>query len=323
MKPFLTIISAILSGYLLCFSASAEYVWEKEDGKHLDLRYKTRLIARYMFEAIDETSPERREETYKPYCHIYKWWSKDHFITKGAGGKFTHHRGIFYGFSRINYTDAEGKEHDKVDTWHCRMAHQVHREFLEMEADADSARFTAKIDWIGNDGKPFAEEARTMTFSLVNSDVVVDFKSKLTPLVPRLKLDGDPQHAGFQFRASNEVSELGTKSTYYIRPGSGKATPGATINWSAKQDNESTRDLAWKGMCVTVEDKQYTIAYLDSPSNPKPARFSERDYGRFGSYFAAELTPETPLEVNYRLVIREGEMEAEQIEALSESFTSE
>ncbi|MDA7921091.1 PmoA family protein [Verrucomicrobiales bacterium] len=323
MNRFTILVALSFGVSLLASTASAEYVWEKEDGKHLDLRYKTRLIARYMFEPIDESSKERREETYKPFCHIYKWWSKDHFVTKGAGGKFPHHRGIFYGFSRISYTDNEGKDHSKVDTWHCRMAHQVHREFTEMETDEESGTFTSKIDWIGDDGNAFATELRTMRFSVLNSDVVVDFNSTLTPLVPRLKLDGDPQHAGFQFRASNEVSELGTKSTYYLRPVSGKGKPGSSINWSAKTDTEATRDLAWKGMCFTVEKKQYTVAYLDSPSNPKPARYSERDYGRFGSYFSAEVSKEKPLEVHYRLVIREGEMEPDEIAALSDAFTKE
>lgn len=323
MKSILTLSLVLLGSCLVAPNAAAEYTWEKEEGKHLDLLYKTRLVARYMFEPIDESSKERRDETYKPYCHIYKWWSKDHFITKGPGGKFPHHRGIYYGFSKISYTDAEGKKHSNVDTWHCRMAHQVHREFSAMEANEESASFTSVIDWIGNDGKAFATEARTMRFSVVDSDVVVDFKSILTPLVPTMKVDGDPQHAGFQFRAANEVSELGTKSTYYLRPESGKGNPGATINWSAKNDTEATRDLPWKGMCFTLEDKQYTVAYLDSPANPKPARYSERDYARFGSYFAADVSKEKPLEVNYRLVIREGEMEPEEIAALSDAFTKE
>ncbi len=323
MKLFLPVLAILAGSGLITPSSAADFTWEKEAGKHLDLRYKDGLIARYMFEAIDESSKARRDETYKPYCHIYKWKSTDHFITKGPGGKFPHHRGIFYGFSKISYTDGEGKKHAKVDTWHCRMAHQVHREFSKMEADDESASFTSKIDWIGDDGKAFATEDRTMRFSMADSDVVIDFKSILTSLVPEMKVDGDPQHAGFQFRASNEVSELGTKSTYYLRPKSGKAKPGTTINWSPKTDTEATRDLPWKGMCFTVENKQYTVAYLDSPTNPKPARYSERDYGRFGSYFSAELSEEKPLEVTYRLVIREGEMEPEEIAALSDAFTKE
>lgn len=299
----------------------AEFSWKDEPGKYLDLTFKTRSIARYVYEPVDESSKERREETYKPYCHLYQWWSRDQFLTKGPGGKFTHHRGIYYGFSRISYTDAEGEKHEKVDTWHCRQAAQEHQEFTALSAGADSASLTSKIDWLGNDGKVFAIEDRTMTFSLKGSDVVVDFESTLTPTVASLRLDGDPQHAGFQFRAHNSVFETAAKATYYIRPETGAGKPGVTINWSAKNDTEQTRDLPWKGMAVRMKDKTYTIAYLDSPSNPKPARYSERDYGRFGSYFATDVTAEEPLSVRYRLVVRQGEMTPQEIETLSTEFT--
>ncbi|MEM1442295.1 MAG: DUF6807 family protein [Verrucomicrobiota bacterium] len=313
---FILVVTTLSTGV-----SQAEFSWTDEPGKYLDLTLKTRSIARYVYEAIDESSPERREETYKPFCHLYQWWSRDQFLTKGPGGKYTHHRGIYYGFSRISYTDAEGVEHEKVDTWHCRQAAQVHREFVSQSADANSASLTSRIDWLGNDGKTFATEDRTMTFSLKGSDIVVDFESTLTPTVASIRLDGDPQHAGFQFRASNSVFEETAKATYYIRPESGTGKPGVTINWSAKNDTEQTRDLPWKGMAVRLKDKTYTIAYLDSPTNPKPARYSERDYGRFGSYFATDVTKEEPLTVQYRLVVRQGEMTPEEIAQLSAEFT--
>ena len=161
-----------------------------------------------------------------------------------------------------------------------------------------------------------------MTFSRKNKDIVVDFTSTLTPKVPEVQLDGDPQHAGFQFRANNEVNDSTKNATYYIRPVTGVGERGKTINWSGKNDTEATRDLPWKAMCVSVGGKTYTIAYLDSPDNPKPARFSERDYGRFGSYFVATVTPEDPLTVNYRLIIRMGEMEPEEIEKWSKEFVA-
>jgi len=93
-----------------------------------------------------------------------------------------------------------------------------------------------------------------------------------------------------------------------------------TMNWSAKSDNDQTRNQLWKGMAFRLSEKTYTVAYLDSPGNPKPARYSERDYGRFGSYFATEVTKNEPLSVNYRLVIRMGEMTPEEIGAMSEAF---
>lgn len=300
----------------------AEFEWKDTEGKYFDLKSKSRSIARYVYEPIDDSSAERREETYKPFCHIYRPSSKDSFLTKGPGGKFTHHRGIFYGFSKCSYTDESGELHENIDTWHCRKAHQIHRKFLKQEAGEDSASFTAAIDWIDNEGKVFAKEERTMTFSLDENDIVVDFESTLAPTVPSVRLDGDPQHAGFQFRANNDVNENTKNATYYLRP-AGKGEPGQTINWSSKLDNDRTKNQDWKAMCFTLDEKQYTVVYLDHPENPKPSRYSERDYGRFGSYFVADVPKDDPLTVNYRLVIHSGEMEVEEAAALHEAFVAE
>ncbi|MEX2577856.1 MAG: DUF6807 family protein [Verrucomicrobiales bacterium] len=304
-------------------TARAEFEWTDTEGEHLDLAHDGRPVARYVYEPIDESSPERREETYKPFCHLYQPGSDDSFITKGPGGKFTHHRGVFYGFSKISYTDEEGRVHKNIDTWHCRQAHQVHRKFVAKGSDEESAHFTSLIDWIDNEGNTFAQEERTMRFSMKEDDVVVDFESTLTPTVPSVRLDGDPQHAGFQFRAHNDVNEVTQKSTYYIRPGSGAGKPGVAINWSAKNDTEKTRDLPWKALCFVLDKKTYTVCYLDHPTNPKPARHSERQYGRFGSYFATDATPNEPLSVQYRLVVRQGEMEPEEAAELSREFVGQ
>ena len=62
------------------------------------------------------------------------------------------------------------------------------------------------------------------------------------------------------------------------------------------------------------------VVYLDHPDNPKPARSSERDYGRFGSYFVADVTKDKPLKVKYRLWIQPGEMTVEQCEAAAKAL---
>ena len=53
---------------------------------------------------------------------------------------------------------------------------------------------------------------------------------------------------------------------------------------------------------------------------PKEARFSERDYGRFGSYFEYTITKEKPLEVNYRVWVQRGELTGEQAAASRQEF---
>ncbi|NNE90320.1 MAG: hypothetical protein HKN23_01610 [Verrucomicrobiales bacterium] len=299
-------------------TAADGFEWKDTEGKHVDLLFNGRPVARYQYERIND---ERREETYKPFHHVYDWEGED-FITKGPGGQYTHHRGIYYGFSKCSYKTEDGKEFKGQDTWHCSKAHQTHEKFIQQTADEQRAEQTVEIDWHGNDGTVFTKEKRTLIFSFQGDDLVVDFHSVLVPTQPEVRVDGDPQHAGFQFRASNEVSASTKKETYYIRPKSGKAEKGKTINWSAKTDNETTRDLPFKGMSVVVGGERYSIAYLDSPGNPKPARYSERDYGRFGSYFATDVSKDKPLVVKYRLVMRKGEFELSELEKLSADFVA-
>ncbi|SVE27557.1 uncharacterized protein METZ01_LOCUS480411, partial [marine metagenome] len=44
------------------------------------------------------------------------------------------------------------------------------------------------------------------------------------------------------------------------------------------------------------------------------------DYGRFGSYFKTEITPDKPLSIRYRLVIKQGERTPQECAALSKEF---
>ena len=73
-------------------------------------------------------------------------------------------------------------------------------------------------------------------------------------------------------------------------------------------------------MSFGLGGRRYTVAYLDHPANPKEARFSERDYGRFGSYFESTIDEGRPLTVHYRLWLQEGLMRPEDVAALSHDF---
>lgn len=315
MKTLTALIFPVLT---IAFAAADEFSWHDTEGKHLDLKMGDRLVVRYQYEPIDESTPERRHDTYKPFHHVFDWEGGTP-ITKGPGGKFPHHRGIYYGFSRCSYTGESGQTFSKIDTWHCKKAHQVHRRIIEATAEGNVASMTSLIAWISDEGVEFATEERTLEFKYNDrGDLVVAFHSSLESVFPKMKVDGDPQHAGFQFRASNEVASSTAKQTYYIRPVTGKAEPGKTINWSAKTDNDATRNLPWKAMSFVTGGNRYTVLYIDNEGNPKPARYSERNYGRFGSYFAREFTSGNPLKVQYKLVIRKGEMTPEEIESLVE-----
>ena len=122
----------------------------------------------------------------------------------------------------------------------------------------------------------------------------IDWATVLTTKLPKVRLDGDPQHAGFHFRATQEVSKNGKENTYYLRP-DGKGKAGETRNWDAKGRDAKAVNLPWNAMSFVVGGKRYTVLRINHPDNPKETRGSERDYGRFGDYFEYDLTPTKPL----------------------------
>ena len=136
-------------------------------------------------------------------------------------------------------------------------------------------------------------------------------------------LDGDAQHAGFQFRAANEVAlPEGQKLTYYLRP-DGKDELGATRNPPrGDPKNAPEFDLPWNVMSFVVDGQRFSAVYIDSPKNPQPSNFSERNYGRFGSWFGKqELKADgPPLEITYRVWLQRGEMTIPQATALANDF---
>lgn len=320
------VLPSLKAGETLSLVASEEglnpnrtFEWHDDASTEAELMYNNQNVMKYMYEPIDESSDQRRMETYKVFHHVFSPDGKE-LVTKGPGGLFPHHRGLFYGFNRISY---DGK---KADVWHCTNGcSQSHEKSVIQVAGPVFGRHLVVVNWRGPDGKPFAQELREMTAYKVNGSTMIEFNSRLESAGGKVRMDGDPQHAGFQFRASQRVPDETKAKTFYIRP-DGKGKPGEFRNWSNKKDdtpiNREHVNLPWNALNFWIGDNNYTCCYLDLDANPKEARFSERDYGRFGSYFEYDLTPEKPLDVNYRIWLQDGEMTVEEIDAISKSFRS-
>ena len=272
-------------------TAKSEFSWIDTKGTHIDLLYGDQKIARYVYEQMN---PEERERTYKPIFHLYDKKGEKN-VTKGPGGKFTLHRGIFFGFSYCAALDGNGNK-VSVDTWHCKRGYQTHEKVLQQNANRKHASIESEIAWRVDDGTIFITEKRKLLFQFDQEGrLQIDFSSILSTTQPQVTLDGDPQHAGFQFRASNEVAESTARQTFYIRPKDGKDEMGKTKNWP---QNKDMTNLTWKAQSVVVGGRYYTL-YLD---HQNPSRFTVKDYGRFGSYFKSAVTPKNPLSVKYRLI---------------------
>ena len=289
------------------------FIWKDAEGKFNELSVDGRPVLRYMYETHDKSTEERRRETYKVYHHVYSP-DGNRLVTKGSGGLYPHHRGLFYGFNNISYGDQK-----RVDTWHCGGGEwQSHEGFVASEEGPVLGRHRVAVNWHGRDGKVFAKEEREMTVYNLRTGTLIEFASRLESTVSHLKLDGDPQHAGFQFRASQEVPDKTKDLTYYLRP-DGKGEPGKFRNWP---DDKQHVNLPWNALSFVLDDQRYTCCYLDHPLNPKETRYSERDYGRFGAYFVAELMVKEKLDLNYRIWLQNGEMTVEQVQTYSNDFVT-
>ena len=304
---------------------SAVFSWHDTPGKFTELRFGDRPVVRYMYRALDESTPEARQETYKPYHHVFAP-DGSRLLTKGPGGLYPHHRGLFYGFRLVTYDDGK-----TCDSWHMiNGSYQAHDAVLEQAADQNQARHRVAILWHADNGVTYAREERELIVSQPThhgvQGTLIEFRSHMTPVGDKpIHLDGDPQHAGFQFRAAQEVAASTKGQTYYLRT-DGRGALGETRNWNPADPhdpvNAECTNRPWNAMSFVVGGQRYTALYLDHPSNPKPARYSERDYGRFGSYFVADVTQDKPLDIKYRVWVQEGEMTVDQCKALSREFVS-
>jgi hypothetical protein len=318
MTHRLSLAASLLVGACAVAADKPGFAWTDPDGKQPVLTYGGNKVLEYVRPTFDpaQTPPKKEamaNPTIKVYHHLYDESGKVR-LTNGPDGQFPHHRGIFYGFNRVSY---DGKQ---ADVWHCRKGEsQQHVATVSHDATAELGRHKVKVSWNGQDGKPFAVEERELTVHAPKGGWLVDFRSTLTTDRDKVRLDGDPQHAGFHFRANVEVEKTKAE-TYFVRP-DGKGEKGKEVSWEPKGKTGPV-NRPWTAMSFLVGGKRYTVVYLDHPDNPKEARQSERTYGRVGTYFEYDLTKDKPLSVKYRLWVQEGEVTPEQCDTLSKAFVS-
>jgi len=289
-------------------NSSPSFSFEDKNSELSQVSLEGKPVLQFVHPILKEG--KEREASYKPFHHLFD--NSGALVTKGSGGQFTHHRGIFLGFSKVTYGS-----NVKVDIWHCKDdTHQAFEKVLLRESGPVLATEKDQIAWNGKNKETFALEERQLVVYKVSGGQLVEFQSVVRTTGGPVLLDGDPQHAGFHFRASNEVADKTSKETIYLRP-DGEDKPGASRNWP---DLKTHVNLPWNAMSFVLKDKRYTALYLDNPANPKEARFSERPYGRFGSYFVTEITKEKPLKLKYQIWLQDGKIDSESAKLKSQAF---
>lgn len=292
MKHYIPVLSLTLLSALIT-PLSAQLKIKDTEGKSLDILAGEKALVRYMYE-YDTSSDQTKHATYKPYLHVFDADGKS-LITKGPGGQFTHHRGIFIGWSKIGFN---GKRYDR---WHMKDGAIVHQSFKKKEARENMASITSMTQWHDAEKNPILDEERTMTVWTPGQGwarAVIFFRSKLTASHGDVSLKGDPEHAGIQYRPADEVNR---KKTVYLFPKEEITTANV----------KKEKDLAWIAETYWLGDKAHSVVQFNHPTNPKGTVHSAyRDYGRFGSFFEKDIKKGESLTVNYAFALVEGELPA-------------
>lgn len=287
-----------LIGNVAC---GAGFSWKDTEGKYLDLLYDGQKVTRYMYDS-DESSEQRIFETYKVFHHVFDE-KGENLLTNGPDGEnpytkkvlYPHHRGIFIGWNKLQF---EGKSYD---TWHMTNGvRQVHQKFLAKKANAEKASSTALIHWKNGEGKVMVEEKRTTTVCQPGDGAIVqlDFETELKAPNGEVYLNGDPEHAGFQYRPHDGVAK---------GPAEDKAK---YLFHKDRIDPKKDTDLPWVALEYGLNGKRYSVLYMSDPANPNPdAVYSAyRDYGRFGEFFKHTIPAGQTLKLRYRIRVGEGSL---------------
>lgn len=297
---FVIVVVAGLVGPALRASADATtlatsgFALADKPGESMDVLLDGRIVARYMY-AHDMSTPQRRDETFTAYLHVFDAEGQAP-ITKGPGGWIPYHRGIFVGWMVLVF---QNKTYDLISMKGGSIAHQ---KFLEQRAGADEAAITAELLWTDAEGQTLLQERRTMTFRRGGQGARLAIDLATTLAAPRGKvwLGGDWVHNGVQYRGADETIRNQTAFTY------------PRDNADPKADS----DYPWVGMTYSIKRKQdaaprqYSVVQMNHPANPKGTKYGGDSAARLGICFNQTIAPEKPLTVKYRFVIADGPMPA-------------
>jgi hypothetical protein len=162
-----------------------------------------------------------------------------------------------------------------------------------------AAKMIATTDWVAADNEPKFRDTRDATvWRVSDNELMLDYDITLETLTGKAEqVGGDAHHAGFHFRASNDLVDQADKThragaTAYLFP------PGAKL---VKDDVWA--NAQWANATFNLFGRRYSITHMDGPTNPDPTTYSTRPYGRFGAFFTGSVSKDKPLVLHYRLVV--------------------
>lgn len=244
---------------------------------------------RVWLQRISGYRPGEHELSFKVYDHIYGH-DADRPLTKGLGGQFPHHRGLFLGWNQAKRCELTH------DFWHGRTGEVLEeaeekREVFGLGKVCGSMRTHSR--WHLGSEETWIEETRTVTlWATAPGRRLFDVEVRLVnPGSKHVALRGDPHHAGLHLRLASEVEAV-AKEVVWAWPEK-SIDQGNDIRAGA---SAAIGSIPWRGgsLVVGMQDQGPATADL---------RLCARGYGRFGVFREFEIPPggEAALRVRFSL----------------------
>ena len=258
----------------------------------LDLTFASGAPATMFFHR--EHDPKRHHDTCKVFHHVRALDGT--LLTKGNGGMFQHHKGLFIGWNRTKWNG------QRFDFWHMpKQELQVFRGFLPHDAMnmAEGAQVCA-IEWITPAGEVVIAERRGLQITEQRADsYTLHLRSELRAPNGKVRLAGDPQHSGQQLRSPQAFAPADATKVAYVRPDDARG-----------HGNDVWTECEWIAAIQRHGADSYTILRVEGAGNRGETKWSTRDYGRFGATRAVDVTPAQPLVLDQYYVIADGARDA-------------
>lgn len=238
------------------------------------------LVARLVHSPYDAS---RHAETCKPWHQVFGPDGRQ--LTKDLGGLYEHHRGLFLGWNQVRCGAAT------CDFWHCHGG-ETQRVVRVAGQPGPGGEQVLTIDWCARDGTPVLHEERRLSVASLDANTsCIHLDTTLRAAGDDVRLGGDPQHSGCQFRCVQAFAEAGAPKVTYERPESAKG--GKDDIWT---------DCRWIAARLPFADGGLVVLRVEHPDNP-PATWSTRAYGRFGAMCTATVTKDAPLRLRFAYVV--------------------
>ncbi len=232
-------------------------------------------------------------------------------IVPGEDKSDPHQRGLWIGHGDVNGVDfwTEGDGKGRI----------VLRTLGRLVGGAEAGSLTAEFEWRDATGRPLVEEVRTMTFTQVVSENLIDIESTLRPAGAEKIVFGDTKNGTFAVRLSNALSERTEKCPN---------CPGHMTNSEGGRGEKEIwgKHANWVDLSGEVEGQRWGVAMFDHPANhAHPAAWHARAYGLIaanpfgarefspGAAGGMAIQPGSSLTFRYRVVVHSGDAIAARI----------